>query len=77
LAVYAANKALIWSRCSATCRRAILAGIHPNSVKHWERCTGIIGGYGVSKMVEALANAGIQLSEEHPAAGRSISVLRA
>ena len=51
------------------------AGLHPNAVKYWERHQVRIGGHAVSKMVEALAAAGVTTGEEHDGP-RSLAVLR-
>jgi DNA-binding transcriptional regulator YiaG len=42
---------------------ATAAGIHPNSVKRWERSSERIGGYAVRQMVDALSKHGIDIRD--------------
>lgn len=51
------------------------AGLHVNAVKYWERDHGRIGGHAVSRMIEALAAAGVTAAEEYSGV-RSVAVLR-
>ena len=54
---------------------AVLAGLHPNSVKHWEGSNERIGGFAVRRMVEALGHRGVYCGEEH-VNGSTVAVLR-
>jgi transcriptional regulator with XRE-family HTH domain len=52
---------------------AIAAGLHPNSVKGWERRSGPISGFAVQQMIDALANRNVRCSQTD--FGYSVSVL--
>ena len=54
---------------------AVAAGLHPNSIKNWERRDSSVGGFAVSRIIEALEKYGVRCGVEY-SGGSSVGVLR-